>query len=219
MKISKRLKAIASLVNNDEVVIDVGTDHALLIIYLIKKQIIKYGYGSDLRQGPLNSAQQNVELFALQDKIKLILCDGLNDLPLDASTIIIAGMGGETIINILKGDLKKINNQTLILQPNTQVSDVRRFLLGNGFKIIDENIIYEDGHYYEMIKVNKGHQILTPDEIDFGPILLSKKSDIFKKKYQKEIDKCTKILNKLDDTYNKRKQELKEYIERIKVIL
>ena len=70
-----------------------------------------------------------------------------------------------------------------------------------------------------MIKVNKGHQILTPDEIDFGPILLSKKSDIFKKKYQKEIDKCTKILNKLDDTYNKRKQELKEYIERIKVIL
>lgn len=104
MRISKRLEAVASFVSNNEVVLDVGTDHGLLMIYLIKNKIIERGYASDLREGPLKSAQQNVELFGLNNKIQLLLSDGLNKMSDDVTTIIIAGIGGELISKILSND-------------------------------------------------------------------------------------------------------------------
>ncbi len=148
MRISKRLEAVASFVSNNEVVLDVGTDHGLLMIYLIKNKIIERGYASDLREGPLKSAQQNVELFGLNNKIQLLLSDGLNKMSDDVTTIIIAGMGGELISKILSNDLDKIKDKTLILQPNTQVPNLREFIMNNNLKIIDE----------ERQRMNRNHE-------------------------------------------------------------
>lgn len=219
MRISKRLEAVASFVSNNEVVLDVGTDHGLLMIYLIKNKIIERGYASDLREGPLKSAQQNVELFGLNNKIQLLLSDGLNKMSDDVTTIIIAGMGGELISKILSNDLDKIKDKTLILQPNTQVPNLREFIMNNNLKIIDEEIIFEDGHYYEIMKVVKGQEKLSKEEIYFGPILLKKKSEIFIQKYEIEYKKYINILTKLDDKHDTRKKEIIKYIKMIEVFL
>jgi tRNA (adenine22-N1)-methyltransferase len=219
MRISKRLEAVASFVSNNEVVLDVGTDHGLLMIYLIKNKIIERGYASDLREGPLKSAQQNVELFGLNNKIQLLLSDGLNKMSDDVTTIIIAGMGGELISKILSNDLDKIKDKTLILQPNTQVPNLREFIMNNNLKIIDEEIIFEDGHYYEIMKVVNGQEKLCKEEIYFGPILLKKKSEIFIQKYEIEYKKYINILTKLDDKHDTRKKEIIKYIKMIEVFL
>ncbi|HHU28900.1 TPA: SAM-dependent methyltransferase [bacterium] len=219
MRISKRLEAVASFVSNNEVVLDVGTDHGLLMIYLIKNKIIERGYASDLREGPLKSAQQNVELFGLNNKIQLLLSDGLNKMSDDVTTIIIAGMGGELISKILSNDLDKIKDKTLILQPNTQVPNLREFIMNNNLKIIDEEIIFEDGHYYEIMKVVKGQEKLSKEEIYFGPILLKKKSEIFIQKYESEYKKYINILTKLDDKHDTRKKKIIKHIKMIEVFL
>ena len=165
---SNRIKLIASFIDENDKVLDVGTDHALLPIYLIKNNITLCVDGSDISENVLNSAKQNIQKFEFEDRINLILSDGLKSVKVDKyNTLVIAGMGYITIEGILKSsDLSSIKK--LIVQSNNHVEDLRRFLNSIGFSIKKEEHIKDKGISYTMVIATKGKQELSEEEYICG---------------------------------------------------
>lgn len=158
MELSPRLRAVADWVPQDARFADIGTDHALLPLWLLQKRRIEHAIVSDLRRGPLNRAKANAERFGLSSRLDFRLCNGLSAIqPEEVDVIAIAGMGGETIANILSaapwtGEGKLM----LILQPMSSASDLRAWLSIHGFCIEEEQIICEGKTLYNMIKATPG---------------------------------------------------------------
>lgn len=189
MKLSLRLQAIADMAEPGSTVVDVGCDHGYIPIWLTENSIIKGAAACDVNREPLLRAKNNIALHDLEDKIETILSDGLSNDEIseflrrkgsDNNTLIIAGMGGQLIIRILDKDKAKLSGfSRLIIQPQSKDSDVRAYLSGNGFAIIDEKMVFEDGKYYKIIKAVPGKQSLTERELIFGPVNISEKSEVF----------------------------------------
>lgn len=122
--LSKRLEQVASMVTKGNIIADIGTDHGYVPIYLVEKGICPKAYAMDINQGPIESAIKNIENYGLSEKIQAIKSNGLEKLePEKADTIIIAGMGGELIVNILENGLAKLENcsrpvKELVLSPH-----------------------------------------------------------------------------------------------------
>ena len=173
MKISKRLKKIASLVDKNVNVVDIGCDHALLDIYLTLNNNNKC-IASDLRQNIIEQAFKNIEKYNLENKIKLITSDGTKNIkiPLN-STIVISGMGASTIVNILQNtDHTNIDN--LVIQSNNDLELLRKKTILLNYYIFDEEVIYDKNKYYVIIKFKKGYKKYTKKELEFGPVLIQK---------------------------------------------
>ena len=197
MKLSKRLLAIAKLVDQDHVVLDIGTDHGLLPIYLIENKIIKLAIASDIKASPLNQAKKNITKANLEAKIKLVLSDGLENITSYFNTLVIAGVGPKTVISVLEKGLAKVKNKTVIIQSNVSSNLVRAWLNKNNFKIINEDLVYENKNYYEIIKAIPGRQFLTKADIYLGPYLKKLNNDITKKYYQLLKEKYQKMFNRI----------------------
>ncbi len=153
MELTDRLLAVARLVRHGSYVIDVGTDHAYLPIYLIENGIARASLASDIHEGPCESAKKHIAECGLSHKIEVRKANGLcGAIPVGQTDIIIAGMGGALITEILeKADFIKGENIRLILQPMRNVSDLRKYLLDNGFAITAEALSREDERIYEII--------------------------------------------------------------------
>lgn len=151
--LTKRLAACAELVTGKGIACDVGTDHAYLAAELLRSGRCTEVIASDVAEGPLQAAERTLRQAGLLSKAQLILSDGLMQVPSDGVTdVIIAGMGGETIIHILD-DCPWIKGEiNLILQPMTKASLLREWLCGNGFAIHEEKIISEGKFFYTVIK-------------------------------------------------------------------
>ncbi len=152
-KLSERLKLIASLVPNGARVCDIGTDHGYLSIELIKRKIARSVIATDINEKPLSRARKNIESSGAVG-IELRLCDGLDGILADeVNTVIIAGMGGEVIAGIInRGDSVIKNNGTiLLLQPTTSPEALREYLFKNGFEIIREEPLFENGKLYSVM--------------------------------------------------------------------
>lgn len=151
--ISKRLLAIASMVRRGSKVADIGTDHGLLPIYLIEQAIAPAVIATDIGASPAAVARKNVQSAGLHQAIAVRVGDGLAPVsPDDADDIVIAGMGGETIAEILTA-AKWIQNSRyrLILQPMTHTEAVHGFLLQNGFTIREERLLEDAGRSYVLL--------------------------------------------------------------------
>ena len=173
MKLSKRLQAILDLIDKTEVLVDVGCDHAYVIIQAIIENKCQKAYGLDIASGPLSYAQRNIQEHDLQDKISLMQMDGLKDFKEKGDTFVIAGMGFETMISIL--DAYDFNeSQTLILQSNTKIYDLRKALNHRGFLILDETFLYDNAKPITILKVNLQKQDLVEKDFYLGPILPNK---------------------------------------------
>lgn len=148
--LTPRLDAVASFVSGDRL-IDVGTDHAFLPVYLLNTGRIKYAWATDINKGPLKKASETVYLSGCSDKCQTILTDGLNGLDeLDCTDISIAGMGGILITEILeRSELAKKAN--LVLQPMTHPHLLRKFLYDKGYSIVGEGLAKEDRRIYQVI--------------------------------------------------------------------
>ncbi len=148
--LSKRLSLVADFVRKGAVLCDVGTDHAYLPAYLMKKGEITYAIAADLREGPLKNAKKTVKEHDLENKIELRLSDGLENVHENEVTdIVLAGMGGDLICDILsKAEWLKNSDKRIIAQPQTHSEKVRHFFMTNGFKIIEENAVKEDDRLY-----------------------------------------------------------------------
>lgn len=148
-----RLLYIASLVPRGSLTADIGTDHAHLPIYLIENGITNRVIASDIVDGPLASAKKNISLHGLEGKIEIVKSDGLVKVfPLSPETVIIAGMGGETIRDIMSAcDYSKSAAPLFLLQPMTHAEVLRKYLIENGFSILSESVIREQHRYYVII--------------------------------------------------------------------
>ena len=193
ISIDDRLKDIASLVESCNVIADVGTDHGYLPIYLIQSDICKKAIASDVAKGPLSKAIENIDKYQLNDVISTTLCSGLNKIPSNVNTVIMAGMGANLIIDILNEAPYKY--ETYILQANLNVNTLRKYLSENNYIIVDEKVSFAHKKFYEILKVKQGHQNLNEIQIKYGPINLVNKSLNFIKKWESVINTYKRILN------------------------
>jgi len=153
IKLSKRLQALADMVNEGSTLADIGCDHGYVPVYLVQSGKIKSAIASDINEGPLASCKALVEENALEDKITCVLSNGLERINLDGiDDILIAGMGGELIAEILgKADIEKLKTKHLILNPMTHPEHARRFLFENGFEIQRDIVVKDGKHYYSIM--------------------------------------------------------------------
>ena len=154
---SLRLLAIASLIDKGSSVLDVGTDHAYLPIFLSQNKKCKSIIASDVSSNALKMAKDNLKKYHIND-VKLILSNGLDSINEDYDTIVLAGMGTSTIIKILEN--KKLPNN-LIISSNNDLYKLRNFMNSIGYKIINEIIVYENKKFYDIIKYQKGKEKLS----------------------------------------------------------
>ena len=153
-KISKRLCTAASYVRNGAVVADIGTDHAYLPIYLALEKRIERAVASDINEGPISKARENIHKYDLDSIINTCVADGLDGIEKYSPTdIVICGMGGELIAQIIENSsYVKSSGIRLILQPMTSIKELREYLQ-NGFSTIAESIVLEDNKLYQVICV------------------------------------------------------------------
>ena len=195
----KRIETLASLVDKDAYVLDIGTDHAYLPIYLYKNNITKSIVGSDISKNALEYAKTNLVKYGLENKIKLIVIDGFKNINETFDIAIISGVGTQTIKKIL--DYNNLPNK-LIISSHKDVLELRKQLQNIGYKIIDEKIVYENEKYYDLIKYEKGY-----DNLNEYSLLVGLSNNIEYINYLKE--KYKKLYNKSHD---------KKYLEYLNII-
>ncbi|WP_105956095.1 tRNA (adenine(22)-N(1))-methyltransferase [Apilactobacillus quenuiae] len=202
--LSQRLKAVANYVPNNSRVADIGSDHAYLPVYLLKKGLIKYAIASEVAKGPLQNAKNEILKENLADKTDTRLANGLLSIGKEdeIDCVVIAGMGGILIRDILENGQNHLSGkEILVLQPNVGEDILRNWLMNNNYVIKNEQILREDGHNYEIIEAQKVNDkiIYTLEELKFGPILLEKKSSVFIEKWQNEIKRLENIISNMDN--------------------
>lgn len=182
LNLSERLRAVANLVISGEPVADIGSDHAYLPIFLVKNGIVPWAVAGELGDGPYEHALQSVNQFDLQARIKPRQGDGLQVLKLaEVSTVIIAGMGGESIAAILSCNWPKSNSfKRFIFQPMSRAEVLRKTLADRGWPIIDEILIIENEHYYLIIISEPGFKPYKLNELEteIGPQILQANDSI-----------------------------------------
>ena len=206
MELSIRLKAIANQVDKCKSVADIGTDHGYVPIYLVERGVCERAIASDINKGPINKAKKNISMEGLTNKIDCYLGPGLKPLKInEVDGIVIAGMGGNLTRDILLADMKKVEKYDfMILQPAQNPEVLREFLYNNEYEIIDEDLILDEGTYYELFKVkyNKRAEILKFEDdllYEISPVLLKKKHSLMNDYIQTKILKCEKILTHIKD--------------------
>ena len=216
--LSKRLQAIHDMLPKG-VTADIGSDHGKLMIALFKSGKITKGYAIENKKGPYQRLVKALEEEQLIDDIVPLFSDGIEDLPPEVKNIVLAGMGGDLIVKILKKHPEKLKLvSTIIVDAHNAIAKVREEISQMGFVIADEKIIKEDDKYYEIIKfIRSDIAVYTNEDIEFGPILRNEKCATFKEKYSERIAEIDNLLHK--DLPEARVQELLNEKQRIQNIL
>lgn len=196
VKISNRLMTAAALVTQGYTLADVGTDHGYIPIYLLQQKKIPAAIAMDINEGPLERAKKHIALYGLQAYIQTRLSDGVAALkPGEVEAVLIAGMGGGLVMHILKDGEKVCQSaKELILQPQSENERVREFLREEGYTILAEDMVYEDGKFYPMMKVQyqgenenaqKASEVLKLSDL-YGGLLLQNRHPVLKTFLEKE---------------------------------
>lgn len=226
MQLSNRLMAIANRVKPDSIIADVGTDHGYIPVYLAKKGLIKKGYAMDISQGSLEKAVANIKAYRVEDTVIPLLSDGLKELnDWTVNTLIIAGMGGMLIRNILMDSMSKLENiNTMILSPHLDTPVVRKTIHSLGFCIDNEDIIYEDQKYYPIIECKKGNESYDREEdYIYGKFLIEKKHPMLKAYLEDKKatlnELISRVANYKTDTSISRLNELKNELTEVEEVM
>ena len=222
--LSKRLHTVASYIPEGSILADIGSDHAYLPCYAVHKGMVTAAIAGEVADGPFTSASNQVRLEGFQQSISVRKGDGLDVLaPGEATCITIAGMGGTLISSILeRGKDKLAGTKRLILQPNIQAINIRKWLIENDWELIDEAILEEDGKIYEILVAEKGNSLAPytdkkESELLLGPFLTKECSDVFRKKWTAESKHWKNIIQQLQasgktDSSQEKEQQLNNYI-------
>lgn len=202
---SERLLAVASMVTPGSVVCDVGCDHGYVPIYLVKHHVCPRVIAMDVNEGPLKAAMEHVREAGLLPYIEIRLSDGVTALePGEADCLIIAGMGGRLMERILtEGRGQIATMKEVILQPQSEIAAFRKFLREQGYALLSENMIFEDGKYYPMMKVAPGkvrntETVLWQQVYDrYGFLLLQEKHPVLHQFLVWEENHNREIMEKL----------------------
>ncbi len=181
-QLTPRLQAVADMVGECKTLADIGTDHAYLPVHLLKTGSIQRAIASDIRQGPIARAQSTIERYHETDRIETRLGAGMTILRTDeADTVVIAGMGGILIANILQESEDLLTENTnLILQPMTAMRELREYLSSHNFRIVQEVLAKEENKLYHVMKVTRGTELVTDlTELYLGKRLLEVRPPYF----------------------------------------
>ncbi len=201
--LNKRLQTISAFIKENDIVLDIGCDHSLLGIYLVLNKNIKV-IGSDINSGPLEKAKENLKKYHLTRRIELRLGDGLSVMSDNINTIVISGMGGLSIINILK-DIKKYPNvKKLIISPNNDFSLTREEISKLGFYLKKEEMVLDSKKFYLISEYHLGKK---KTDNYFGKLDLE--NDTVIKYYKYIYETNLRILSKLGMKDRLKKKTLK----------
>ena len=222
--INHRLRTVSEFIKPGTLA-DIGSDHAYLPIYAIQTNLISQAIAGEVIKGPYEAARNNVQEYELSNQIDVRLGDGLEVINhhehLDNITI--CGMGGPLIAKILKEGQQKLQSKPrLILQSNIQTQSLRTLLQDINYQIIDERIMEEKGHIYEIVVAEYQSKSChyTEFELKFGPVLLENKNECFYNKWERELHALEKIKQQLNpDIHQHRYQDIETEIVMIKEVL
>ena len=224
MKLTDRLLKIASLVTEGKKVADIGTDHGYIPVYLLNQCKVPYAILADVNKGPLENARGEVRHNKLLDKVDLRLGSGIEVLEKgEVDEVIIAGMGGILISELLEAKLEVAHSvDKLILQPMQAQNELRKYLLNNGFEILDEVLVKEDFRIYEIIIAKyTGKNTVVSDEIyyEVGTKLIENKDPLLNEFIDKKIYMYNSIIKKIEgkssEGIEKKIKESKDSIEKL----
>lgn len=227
MILSPRLETIVSFVKEGSIVADIGTDHGYIPAFLVKEGICKKAIATDISRGSLQKAKKYINENKLNDFIDLRLGDGLEIIkPNEVDTIILSGMGGALIKDILEKNKNVVDTiSNLILQPMIASDELRKYLYNNGFKIKGEKLAREEDRFYEIIYAIHGDDF-APNDIyyEIGIKLIQNKDPLFKEFILNKIQINEKIIQDLKDVHSEKSEKRhiylinknKEYMEVLK---
>ncbi|HBG4719904.1 TPA: SAM-dependent methyltransferase [Clostridioides difficile] len=228
MKLTDRLLKIASLVSDGKKIADIGTDHGYIPVYLLKEGKVPFAVLADVNKGPLDNAHKEVIQNNLLDKVDLRLGSGIEILEIgEVEEVIIAGMGGILISELLKAKKEVAHNvEKLILQPMQAQEELRYYLLNNGYEILEEVLVREDFRIYEIIVAKyTGKNTIIEDEIyyEVGIKLLENKDSLFNDFIEKKIKTYSSIVNKLEgkngEAIDKKRKESEVAIKKLENLI
>jgi len=185
IKLDPRLLTAAKMVRADSVVADIGTDHAYLPVYLIQNGIAKFAVASDINKGPLERARQSAEKYGVTEKMRFALADGLSGVQPErdgVTDIIICGMGGELIARIIGGsDYTRRDGINLTLQPMSSAYELREYMAGAGYEILDERLSRAAGKIYTCIlsRYDGKKREFSPVQLLLGEKNIEKREKLF----------------------------------------
>lgn len=224
--LSQRLKRLASYVEKNDILGDIGTDHGYIPIYLLENDVTNQIIASDLNEGPLENAREELSKRGLLQPVDLRLGGGLQPYtPGEIDTALIAGMGGTLIKNILEDGKKHLPYlKKLILQPMHGVVELRKFILNNGYQIVDEDLIYENNIYYEIIVAKRGKaQRYDHINLEFGFYMLEKNPEVSKAYVNLKLEKLQQIVSNItrhgSSASQEKIKELRKSIEAYKEVI
>ena len=154
------------MVNEGARVVDVGTDHGYIPAYLIKNNIAKSVIACDINEKPLASCKRYISSLGLDDKVKCVLSDGLQSIDGDYDTVIVAGMGGELIAQILE-NAENIRYCRLIINPMTHPELARKWLYDSGFCIENDIVVADLKHHYSVLSAHYTGRAQEKSEVDY----------------------------------------------------
>lgn len=173
LPISKRLLACVSFIRPGERVADVGTDHGYLAIYLLQKRIAARVLAADIGPQPLENARNNARRFGVEKGISFHLCDGVRGLPREFDVLVMAGMGADTMVGILRsGPWLRRNGCRLVLQCQSSQNELRQYLSESGWTITREKPVKDGRFLYTVLEAVPGEMRLTPGQHFASPALL-----------------------------------------------
>lgn len=225
MNLTPRLQTIAKHVPKNSICGDIGTDHAYIPIYLIENNICNKVIATDVNNGPIDIAKGQIKSTGLEKNIEVRLGDGLKPInPGEVNSIVIAGMGGILIRDILKNSPEITKDiKTFILQPMIAQRELREYLLKNNFIIKKEDLAQENQRIYEIIIAVHGNQSIEEDiYLDIGKDLIDHKHPLLHKLIHRKKDELNKIIKKCEDKKSlnaqKRLKECKDKLKRIEEV-
>ena len=209
---TKRLNMIISHIDA-KTVADIGTDHAYIPVQLALGKVADKVIATDLNKGPLDAARSNVKVNGCGNVVECRLGSGLTPIGVgECGTIVIAGMGGELISEILKeGEAVAKAADKLLLQPMNSQDTLRRFLLENGYEITDEDLTVEGFKVYNLIIAQKGNMACPSDEFEYHLPERLYKHKHFGALLAKKKREFGKILSGLERATERNDEEIKRY--------
>lgn len=190
----------ASFVTPGNRMCDVGTDHAYIPIALVQEGTVPSALAMDVNEGPLERAKEHIREFRLESCIHTRLSDGVQALhPGEADSVLIAGMGGALTIKILSEGRQVLESvKELILQPQSELDKVRRYLAESGYSIEREEMVQEDGKYYTVMKAVVGEKLYDREIFyHYGKLLLEQRHPVLREYLQQREGICEKIYGRL----------------------
>ncbi len=225
MKLSDRLERIAAKAAEvtEGYVADVGTDHGFVPIRLMEIGNVKHVVAMDVRKGPLSRATEHVREYQMEDQIETRLSDGLKELKAgEADTVIIAGMGGELMLSILRdGAHMQDSVKHYVLSPQSELSAFRHGLEELGLSIAEEQMLMDEGKYYVILNVTPGTMHYEREyEYRYGADLIRKQNPVLKEFLERELAQGEELLAHLSrmetEGAQKRAESLRQELEETK---